>query len=78
VKADGVITNLEPFRVLFNKYQIHIQNEYFKYEYKESISIINFIIINRGKNPDYVNLFSEIEKMEPSTRSITLTNEINE
>lgn len=77
VKADGVITNLEPFRVIFDKHKIHIQNEFIKYEYKDSISIINFIIVSRGKVPNYVNLFSEIEKIEPSIHSITLTNEIN-
>ena len=77
VKADGVITDLEPFRVIFDKHKIHIQNEFIKYEYKDSISIINFIVVSRGKVPNYVNLFSEIEKIEPSIHSITLTNEIN-
>ncbi|MCQ2238338.1 MAG: MgtC/SapB family protein [Bacteroidaceae bacterium] len=77
VKVDGVMTDISHIRKIYDDYLIHIQDEFIKYEYKQEITILNFVIVTRGKSPDYIKMFSDMEKAEPSIRSITLTNEVN-
>lgn len=77
VKVDGVLTDISHIRSVFDSYKIHIQDEFYKYEYKSEITILNFIVVTRDKSPDYIKVFSEMEQIEPSIRSITLTNEVN-
>lgn len=77
VKVDGVLTDISHIRSVFDNYNIHIQDEFYKYEYKSKITILNFVIVTRGESPDYIKVFSDIEKMESSILSITLTNEVN-
>lgn len=77
VKVDGVLTDISPIRSVFDAYKIHIQDEFYKYEYKSEITILNFIVVTRDESPDYIKVFSEMEQSEPAIRSITLTNEVN-
>lgn len=77
VKIDGVLKDISHLRNILDEYKIHIQDEFVKYEYKQEITILNFVIVTRDSSPDYIKLFSKMESQEPSIRSITLTNEVN-
>ena len=77
VKADGVVTDIQQLRKLFDENNIHIQDEYMKYEYRQEITIINFVTVTRGGQPDYMKVFKQMEDSLPQIRSITLTNEVN-
>lgn len=76
LKVNGIITDLDIVRKGFDKYLIHIQDEFFKYDYSQGITIINFIIVAKS-NPDYMKMFADIQKKHQNIISITLTNELN-
>lgn len=76
LKVNGVITDLDIVRKGFDKYLIHIQDEFIKYDYRQGITIINFIIVAKS-NPDYMKVFADIQRGHENILSITLTNELN-
>lgn len=76
LKVNGVITDLDIVRKSFDQHLIHVQDEFIKYDYRQGITIINFIIVAKS-NPDYMKLFKEIQTGHDNILSITLTNEVN-
>lgn len=75
VKTHGIVENLAPYRQVFCEYNIHIVDEFIRYDYGGDHTIINFIILAKGQ-PDFPLLFKKLHEMQ-EIRSITLTNEVN-
>ena len=75
VKTHGIVENLAPYRQVFSEYNIHIVDEFIRYDYGGDHTIINFIILAKGQ-PDFPLLFKKLHEMQ-EIRSITLTNEVN-
>lgn len=75
VKADGIVSDVAQLRTVMNSYNIHISDEFIRYNYAGNQTIINFVVVSYGK-PDYVALFGEIHQ-QGDVASVTLTNELN-
>lgn len=75
VKAEGIITDMAPFRNDLKAHDIHIVDEFIRYNYHDDNTVINFIILARGQQ-DFVSLFSQLHA-HGHVVSITLTNEVN-
>ncbi|MCF0204211.1 MAG: hypothetical protein HUK12_02745, partial [Muribaculaceae bacterium] len=67
--------DLSQYKQLLNQHRVRVSEEYLKYEYAQEISIINFMILTKGKT-DFEKLFQELNALSPHTISITLTNEV--
>lgn len=75
LKVDTIIEDTNPYRELFNRYHVHISDEFIRYDYHGNISTINFMIRCRT-NTDFVPIFNEMRTMGP-VLSLMLTNEVN-
>lgn len=75
IKTQGIITDLTPFRNDLKTHNIHIVDEFIKYNYHEGHTIINFIILARG-HQDFISLCEQMHQ-HGVIDSITLTNEVN-
>ena len=75
VKVHGIIDDIQILRDIISSNDIHISNEFMKFDYDNQFTIVNFMV--RSKNgADVPELFKTIkEKINPI--SITLTNEMN-
>lgn len=74
-KSNGIVTDLTQIRQDLKEHNIHIVDEFIKYNYHNEETIINFIILARGQQ-DFIALFEQMRK-HGSFLSITLTNEVN-
>lgn len=75
IKSQGIVTDLTTLRQDLREHNIHIVDEFIKYNYHEEQTIINFIILSRGQQ-DFIALFEQM-RQHGSFHSITLTNEVN-
>lgn len=75
LKLDKVVTDASPYRASFREYDIHISDEFFRYDYTQSFTTINFLI-RCSSNTDFVGLFNHIHS-KGNVLSLTLSNEVN-
>ena len=75
LKSQGIISDMTPFRNDLKEHNIHIVDEFIKYNYHDEQTIINFIILARGQQ-DFLGLFEQM-RQHGEVHSITLTNEVN-
>lgn len=75
LKVDEIVTDTIAYRQCFTKYQVHISDEFLRYDYTRNISTINFMV-RCPSNTDFVSLFSEMHTLGP-VLSLMLTNEVN-
>lgn len=75
VKTRGIIEDLAPYHKTLADFNVHLVDEFIRHDYANSHSVINFIIITKGKL-DFMSLFREMHKIT-ETSSITLSNEVN-
>lgn len=75
LKLDKVVTDASPYRTSFKEYDIHISDEFFRYDYTQSFTTINFLIRCSSKT-DFVGLFNHIHS-QGNVLSLTLSNEVN-
>lgn len=75
VKVKGILGTQSDYSAIFARHAIHVSDEYLKFDYEQSFTIINFVILTKG-GVDFAALFREIHDVQP-TISITLTNEVN-
>ena len=75
VKMHGIIDDIQSLRDIIGSNDVHISDEFMKFDYENQFTIVNFMV--RSKNGvDVPRLFKAItEKSDPI--SITLTNEMN-
>ncbi len=75
VKTHGIFEDIEQLRELLNINDIHISDEFMKFDYEDNETIVNFMV--RSKNDiDVPALFSAI-KDNCNAISVTITNEMN-
>lgn len=75
IKSNGIITDLTALRQDLKEHNIHIVDEFIKYNYHNEETIINIIILARGQQ-DFISLFEQM-RHHGDFLSITLTNEVN-
>lgn len=75
VKLHGIVTDLTQLRQTFKDFDIKTSDEFLKYEYDNSVTIINYIVLTKDST-DFTKLFEAIHDKYDAL-SITLTNEVN-
>ncbi len=75
VKVNGILEDITALRNLIQQYNIHISDEFLRYNFSDQQTIINFVVVSYDK-PDYVALFNDVQKTG-NVASVTLTNEVN-
>lgn len=75
LKTKTIVTDLTPFRDDLNSHNIHIVDEFIRYNYNDEHTVINFIVLARGQQ-DFISLFEQMHT-HGNVVSITLTNEVN-
>ena len=75
LKVEEIVTDTSVYRQLFDKYHVHISNEFLRYDYTRNISTINFMVRSKS-DTDFVTTFDEMHRLGP-VLSLMLTNEVN-
>ena len=75
LKTDCIVEDMKPFRQDLEAHNIHIVDEFIRYNYHDNQTVINFIILARGQQ-DFIELFRQMHE-HGQVVSITLTNEVN-
>lgn len=75
LKVEEIVTDTSVYRQLFDKYHVHISDEFLRYDYTRSISTINFMVRSKS-DTDFVAIFDEMHRLGP-VLSLMLTNEVN-
>lgn len=75
LKVNYILQDATPFRKLFSEHNVHISDEFFRYDYTQETTIINFMV----RSQDKTNFISMFDKMhaQGDVLSLTLTNEVN-
>ncbi|MBO4803947.1 MAG: MgtC/SapB family protein [Muribaculaceae bacterium] len=75
VRVPGILNDIQPIRDIITDNEVHISDEFMKYDYENQQTIVNFMV--RSKNSvNAPSLFKAI-KDESDAVSITITNEMN-
>ncbi|MBQ9556347.1 MAG: MgtC/SapB family protein [Muribaculaceae bacterium] len=75
IKVHGIVDNIQSMRDIIESSDVHISDEFMKYEYDNQLTIINFMVRSKS-SIDVPVLFKQI-KQSSNAVSITLTNELN-
>lgn len=75
IKVGRIVTDASLYREQFRKFDVHISDEFLRYDYTANITTLNFMVRSRA-NIDFVGLFEDIHK-QGDILSITLSNEMN-
>jgi len=75
VKVHGILEDIQAERDILNDNDIHISDEFMKYDYDNELTIVNFMV--RSKGGVNVPLMFNTIKEKSNAVSITITNEIN-
>ncbi len=75
VKVHGILEDIQPVRDILSVNDVHISDEFMKFDYNEQQSIINFMVRSKS-NVNVPAMFSAI-KQRCDAISITITNEMN-
>ena len=75
VKINGIMDDIQPLRDIIMGNNVHISDEFMKYDYKEGYTVVNFMVRSSSK-VNVPSLFNEI-KQHGDPLSITITNEMN-
>ena len=75
VKVHGILDDMQPLRDILNTNEVHISDEFMKYDYDNQLTIVNFMV--RSKNDVSVPVMFNGNKEKTDAISITITNEMN-
>lgn len=75
LKLKGIIKNIEPFRQIFEEYNIHLSTFYVEYDYEHDSTEINFVVLVRTHS-DLLPVLTRLGDVSPA-RSITLSSQID-
>ena len=75
VKVHGIIQDIQPLRDIIVGNDVHISDEFMKFDYGNQVTIVNFMIRSKS-NVDVPAMFNAI-KEHSDPISITITNEMN-
>lgn len=75
LKVGHMVTDAKKYHACFDKYNVHISDEFLRYDYSQSVTTINFMVRSK-EDTDFISLFEEIHSLG-DIHSLTLTNELN-
>ena len=75
VKMHGILNDIQPLRDIITSNDVHISDEFMKFDYEDGFTIVNFMVRSTSK-VNVPDLFKEI-KQHGDPISITITNEMN-
>jgi len=75
VKMHGILDDIQPLRDVITNNDVHISDEFMKFNYEDNITIINFMVRSTG-GVNMPHLFKSI-KQQGDPISITITNEMS-
>lgn len=75
VKVHGIIDNIQGLRDIIASKDVHISDEFMKFDYENKFTIVNFMVRSKS-DADVLALFKSIQE-NSNPISITLTNEMN-
>lgn len=75
VKMRGILDDIQPLREAITSNDVHISDEFMKFDYVEAYTIVNFMVRSTGK-VNVPDLFNKIKQLG-NPMSITITNEMN-
>ena len=75
VKLHGIIDDIQPMRDIITSNDVHISDEFIKFDYEDGFTIVNFMVRSTSR-VNVPALFNEI-KQHSDPISITITNEMN-
>lgn len=62
VKISGIVNNVNEYKMLFKKRNIHMSNVHIEYDYNENITRFNFAIVAK-ESTDYPQLLGELKHL---------------
>ena len=75
VKMHGILDDIQPLRDIMVANDVHISDEFMKFEYDNQLTIVNFMVRSKS-NVDVPAMFKTI-KEQSNAVSITIANEMN-
>lgn len=75
VKVHGILNDIQPIRDIIASNEIHISDEFMKFDYENDQTIINFMVRSKN-NVDVPVMFNDIKEKNDAI-SITISNEMN-
>ena len=75
LKVHGILDDIQPMREVLKSHQVHISDEFMKYDYDNQLTIVNFIVRSKN-NVNVPAMFKDIKERSDAV-SITITNEMN-
>lgn len=75
VKVHGVLSDIQPLRAILKANDVHISDEFIKYDYEDGFTIVNFMVRSTSR-VNVPAMFDDI-KQHTDPISITITNEMN-
>ena len=75
LKVNYILQDAAPFRKLFSEHNVHISDEFFRYDYTQGTTIVNFMVRSQDKT-NFITLFDKMHALG-DVLSLTLTNEVN-
>lgn len=75
LKLKGIVKDIQPFREVFDEYNIHLSTYYVEYDYEHDKTEINFVVLVRTHS-DLLPVLSRLGDVAPA-RSITLSSQID-
>lgn len=73
LKLEGIVSDLSPFRKIFEEYNVHISTFFVEYDYVNSRTEISFVILTRTHS-DLIPVLDRLGKAAPA-RSVTLSSQ---
>lgn len=74
VKVGKIVSDTTPYKEIFKKNGVHVSREYFRYDYTQDTTTINFMV-RSGYNVSFTEVFAQIHECG-DIHSLTLTNEV--
>lgn len=76
LKIGQLTDDMATYRELFRRHDVHITDQYIRYDYTTPVTIVNFMVRTKG-DTNFVRLFEELGQLNPNTLSLTLTDEVS-
>ena len=75
LKVNSIVKDATLYRQCFKDFHVHISDEFFRYDYTQGTTIINFLVRSQDTT-DFISMFDRMHAIG-NVLSLTLTNEVN-
>lgn len=73
IKTRGVVSSIDDYRAVLDRYHIHLSRFYVDYEYEAGVTRLNLLCLGK-ENTDYINVFHDLNAVGDII-SISLSNQ---